>query len=376
MTLVIIIGCGAIGAMTAYELSQVQGLQITVIDKQPPAQAATGAALGVMMGIISGKVKGRAWELRQTSIRRYETLITELEEITQGQIPFNRQGILKLCTESEELEKGQQLAEIRRSQGWQLEIWDADRLLSHCPHLSDRFYGAIYSPQDRQVDPTALTHALVTAAQGNGVTFKFGVNVEGLATSDGGRCLIQTNAGNMKCDRLVIAAGLGSTELTKSLQKTIDIRPVLGQAVEYGGVSLGNQEFQPAITTDDIHIVPVGDCAARTRLRLRDCAARTLGERNYWVGSTVEFPTATGEIVADPRNLQVVKEKAIAICPALADGAIVKQWSGLRPRPEVAPAPIIGHMPGDDNILLATGHYRNGILLAPATAQAIRKAIA
>jgi len=357
MTLVIIIGCGAIGAMTAYELSQVQGLQITVIDKQPPAQAATGAALGVMMGIISGKVKGRAWQLRQTSIRRYETLITELEEITQGQIPFNRQGILKLCTESEELEKGQQLAEIRRSQGWQLEIWDADRLLSHCRHLSDRFYGAIYSPQDRQVDPIALTHALVTAAQGNGVTFKFGVNVEGLATSDGGRCLIQTNAGNMKCDRLVIAAGLGSTELTKSLQKTIDIRPVLGQAVQLGGVSVGNQEFQPAITADDVYIVPVGD-------------------RNYWVGATVEFPTATGAIAADPRNLQVVKEKAIAICPALADGAIVKQWSGLRPRPEGRPAPIIGHLPGYDNILLATGHYRNGILLAPATAQAIRKAIA
>jgi len=357
MTVVIIIGCGVIGAMTAYELSKVRGLQITVIDKQPPAQAATGAALGVMMGIISHKVKGRAWELRQTSIGRYETLITELEEITRRQIPFNRQGILKLCTESEDLEKGQHLAEIRRSQGWQLEVWDAEGVKSHCPHLSDRFLGAIYSPQDRQVDPTVLTHALVTAAQGNGVTFKFGVNVEGLATSDGGRCLIETNVGNLKCDRLVIAAGLGSTELTKSLQKTIDIRPVLGQAVRYGGVSLGNPEFQPAITADDVHIVPVGD-------------------RNYWVGATVEFPTATGAIVADQSNLQVVKEKAIALCPALAEGSIIKEWSGLRPRPEGQPAPIIGHLPGYDNILLATGHYRNGILLAPATAQAIRNAIA
>ncbi|MGK7899833.1 MAG: NAD(P)/FAD-dependent oxidoreductase [Hormoscilla sp.] len=355
MTLVIIIGCGVIGAMTAYELSQVRGLDITVLDKQPPAQAATGAALGVLMGIISGKIKGRAWELRQASIRRYETLIPELEEITQNKILFNRQGILKLCTESEELEKGQQLAEKRRSQGWHLEIWDADRLLSHCPHLSDRFLGAIYSPQDRQVDPTALTHALVTAAQKNGVTFKFGVNVEGLES--GGSCQVRTNEGYMKCDRLVIAAGLGSTELTKSLQRTIDIRPVLGQAVQYGGVSLGNPEFQPAMTADDVYIVPVGD-------------------NNYWVGATVEFPTVAGEIVADPSNLQVVQEKAIALCPALAEASIIKQWSGLRPRPEGRPAPIIGHLPGDDNILLATGHYRNGILLAPATAQAIKRAIA
>lgn len=343
--------------MTAYELSQVRGLQITVIDKQPPAQAATGAALGVMMGIISHKVKGRAWELRQTSIRRYESLIRELEKITERQIPFNRQGILKLCTESEELEKGQQLAEIRRSQGWQLEVWDAERVKSLCPHLSDRFLGAIYSPQDRQVDPTVLTHALVTAAQHHGVTFKFGVNVEGLATDSGGSCIIETNAGKMKCDRLVIAAGLGSTELTKSLQKPIDIRPVLGQAVQYGGVSLGNPEFQPAMTADDVNIVPVGD-------------------NNYWVGATVEFPTVAGEMVADPNNLQVVREKAIALCPALAEASIIKQWSGLRPRPEGQPAPIIGHLPGYDNILLATGHYRNGILLAPATAQAIKQAIA
>jgi glycine oxidase len=73
--------------------------------------------------------------------------------------------------------------------------------------------------------------------------------------------------------------------------------------------------------------------------------------------------------------LEEVMQKAIAFCPALAEAAIIRVWSGLRPRPENRPAPVIGLLPGYRNVLLATGHYRNGILLAPATAIAIREAI-
>ena len=104
MSHVVIVGCGVIGAAIAYELSQVKGLKITVVDKQAPAQASTGAALGVLMGIISHKVKGRAWRLRQQSVERYHSLIPELEGIIKRKIPCNRQGILSLCLEDENLE--------------------------------------------------------------------------------------------------------------------------------------------------------------------------------------------------------------------------------------------------------------------------------
>ena len=80
--------------------------------------------------------------------------------------------------------------------------------------------------------------------------------------------------------------------------------------------------------------------------------------------------------MAAPEKLEVVMKQAIAFCPALAEATIIKTWSGLRPRPEGRPAPIIGHLQGFSNVLLATGHYRNGVLLAPATAQAIRQIIA
>jgi glycine/D-amino acid oxidase-like deaminating enzyme len=90
---VVVIGCGIVGAAIAYELSLVDGLKITVLDRQQPAQGSTGAALGVLMGAISKKTKGRAWQLRQTSMQRYETLIPELETLTNCQIRFNRHGI-------------------------------------------------------------------------------------------------------------------------------------------------------------------------------------------------------------------------------------------------------------------------------------------
>ncbi|MFW9264388.1 NAD(P)/FAD-dependent oxidoreductase [Nostoc sp. CALU 546] len=356
---VVIIGCGVVGAAIAYQLSLVKGLKITVCDRQPPAQASTGAALGVLMGVISQKIKGKAWQMRQTSIQRYETLIPELEALTGRKIPFNRQGILSLGLQEENLAAWEKLVEIRHSQGWNLEIWDTTKLQNICPQVAhEKITGAVYSPQDRQLDPTALTLALVEAAQQNGVTFKFGVTVLDAQTSTSEFCnQLETTEGKIAADWFVIAAGLGSTPLTAKLNQIIDIRPVLGQALQMRvGHPLGNPDFQPAITGNDVHIVPVGG-------------------GDYWIGATVEFPSNGDEIPPNQELLESVREQAIAFCPELATAKIIRTWSGLRPRPEGRPAPVIGKLPGFSNILLATGHYRNGVLLAPATAYAIREMI-
>jgi glycine/D-amino acid oxidase-like deaminating enzyme len=372
MSHVVIIGCGVVGATIAYELSNVKGLEITVVDRQPPALASTGAALGVLMGIISQKTKGKAWQMRQTSIQRYETLIPELEAVTGRKILFNRQGILMLLpepsTSSSEGDGGisqwEKLQEIRNSQGFSLEIWDSAKLKQICPQVdNDKIVGAVYSRCDRQVDPTALTLALVDAAQHHGVTFKFGVSVLGTELpsqlgDDENFCYqLETTQGKIAADWFVVAAGLGSSLLTAQLQQMIDIRPVLGQALHLClGHSLGKPDFQPVITGDDVHIVPVG-------------------AGDYWIGATVEFSSNKDEIPPDKELLESVRQQAIAFCPDLAKATTMRTWSGLRPRPEGRPAPVIGKLPGYSNILLATGHYRNGVLLAPATADTIREMI-
>ncbi len=353
MTKIVIVGCGIVGATIAYELSLIPQLDITVIEQQKLASGCTGAALGVLMGIISGKTKGRAWKLRENSLKRYDNLLSELESQTGIKIPVNRQGIVQLIFAGDNLEKWQKLQQTRQDKGWELAIWSQDYLYRQCPQIqNERIIAAVYSPQDRQINPKILTEALVTAAIQNGVKFQFGVTVQDYQNQ-----VLVTSKGLLELDYLVISAGLGSTPLTKSLQQTLDLRPVLGQAIRLKlNNNLSLADFQPVITGNDIHIVP-------------------LGNQEYWLGATVEFPNETGEVIAKTELLEAVKLEAIAFCPNLADATILETWSGKRPRPQGQGAPVIGKLKGYDNIILATGHYRNGVLLAPATALEVKNMI-
>jgi glycine oxidase len=348
-----IVGCGIIGATIAYELSCLNRFDISVYDSHQPAQASTGAALGVLMGVISQKVKGRAWNMREYSIRHYHQLIPELERITGLQIPHNSQGIFKLLSPDADLVKWQQLAATRQEQEWQLEIWESAQILAQLPQLNPQLVGrAIYSPQDLQVDPVALTNALVLAAKMNGVKFHFDRSVHSITASNPLSCDVLMGDGKVvTSDRVIVTAGLGSTDLLAPFG-SIEINPVLGQAIHIRlPRSLGNPDFQPTISYEDLNIVP-------------------LNNHEYWVGATVEFPV-DGTVVARSECLAQLQQTSVSLCPDLATGEIIRTWQGLRPRPHQRPAPVIDRMGDNGRVLVATGHYRNGVLLAPATAQLI-----
>jgi glycine oxidase len=333
MEKIAIIGCGIIGATIAYELSLLDRFTIEVFDRAQPAQGSTGAALGVLMGIISHKVKGRAWHLRETSIRRYRELIPTLERATGMKIPHNDRGILKLSADDGELEKWQKLADTRAAQGWTLEIWSRDRILANLPQINpDLAHHAIYSPQDLQIEPIPLLHALIAAARSRGVAFHFDRSIVDLAELNGDRTTT------------ILTAGLGSSDLAPS----IDLRPVWGQAIHYRLPPAATvPAFQPVISYRDVHLVP-----------------KDGGE--YWVGATVEFGGDDIQVPA-PDALSQLQQQSIEWFPILERAEINRTWQGSRPRPHNRPAPIIERL--SDRLLVATGHYRNGILLAPATAR-------
>lgn len=363
MNRVTIVGCGVVGAAIAYELSQNPSLEITVLDRQPPAQASTGAALGILMGIISQKVKGRNWRLRQASIQRYATLIPELEEYTGETIQFNRHGILNLCFDPDELEKWDRLIDTRHQQGWRIERWPLERIRDRTPQLNlDQVVTGIYSPQDGQVNPTELTHALIKASQQRGVQFRFDTEVTGFKRTEAAVQAVQIaghgGADEIATDWVILASGLGTTLLTQAMDTPIAVIPVLGQAMTLQvAETLGHSAFQPVVNGNDIHIAPIG-------------------QNQYWIGATVEFPSPEVmgqelELLPIAERLEEVKQGAISMCPALATATVLNTWSGLRPRPQGRPAPVIEWLPSLDNVLLATAHYRNGVLLAPATAQEV-----
>lgn len=356
MKRVLIVGGGVVGATIAYELSQHSHLSLTLIDRAPPAQASTGAALGILMGIISHKTKGRAWRLRESSLRRYPHLLREIREKTGETIP-QVQGLVNLCFSSEEMTQWEELVAVRHRQGWELELWNSAQLETLFPDLNlQGISGAVYSPHDFQVNPQALTQTLIKASQENGVSCYWGVEAKTVSIAEKDNLkhchTVHSNQGDWETDYLIIAAGLGSFPLTEQLQTPLTLRPVLGQAMR---VRLKDhsmtQEFQRVITGDDVHLIPLGD-------------------NEYWVGATVEFPDQPVS-----RTREEVWEQAIRFCPAFAQGEILETWSGERPRPEGQGAPVIEYLKGYSNVILATGHYRNGVLLAPATALIVKELI-
>ena len=374
---IVIVGCGVVGALAAYELSHKVSADIVVIDRQLSAQGSTGAALGVLMGVISHKTKGRTWRLREASTRRYRSLITELAQ--QGHpVPFNTDGIVSLCFDESKLPRWQALKEQRHAQGWPLEIWSPEVLQSRCPHIDivsqsapelAAVQAAIYSPADGQVHPVALTQALVAAAAARGVTFHWNTEVTQLQM-DGQQCRgVQTVQGDLEADWVVLSAGLGSAALAKLTgdrrredsekeSESLELMPVLGQAMEIQlSQVLGKADFQPVVNGDDVHLVP-------------------LGEGRYWLGATVEFPPEQGMLAPEAERLAAVRRGGERYCGAIAQAKILRTWSGLRPRPVGQPAPVIKLLGNTSNVILATGHYRNGVLLAPATAQQLCELLA
>jgi glycine/D-amino acid oxidase-like deaminating enzyme len=362
------VGCGVVGAAIAYELSRWGQGQVIVLDRGQPAQGSTAAALGVGMAAISHRVKGRSWRLRQLSLERYRTLIPELEALTGRAIQHNFQGILSLCFDPAELPRWRSLQDIRQRQGYRLEIWEPEQVGDRCPHLNtERIVAGIYSPQDFQVHPQQLTLALVAAAEAQGAEFYFDQAVVGFeesaAASPERHCTaVCTATQRLEADFVILAAGLGTLPLTQGLGSPTTVGPVLGQGLRlHLDHGLGHPDFQPVVNGDDIHLVP-------------------LGGGDYWVGATVEFPPEVSFEAAlamrpEAEQLAAVLAGAIAYCPALARAAIAERWFGLRPRPQGQAAPVIQPVAGYGNVWLATGHYRNGVLLAPATAMAVRQAV-
>ncbi|PZU95108.1 MAG: FAD-dependent oxidoreductase [Pseudanabaena sp.] len=337
MATVTIIGCGVVGAMLAYELRHT-GLEVEVVEaKSCPAMVSTGAALGVLMAACSSKAKGDLVNLRLKSLSKYDRLIADLEQQTNLNILYNRKGILNLYRSPEAETKSRSLIEIRKEQGFELQwLENTDISARFSPWQAD---GGLFSPCDRAVHPTQLVNALVAAASLEGVKFHWNTPIKDLQ--------------DVSSDRVVITAGVGSNQLlTKVLGKSNLLQAVGGQAllVEVPNLNLLEVIHFENEDGSDVNVVP-------------------LGYDRYWLGATVEFEYDQLPCVA---NEKLLLEQAIAWCPLFENAKILQTWAGDRPRPQGARAPILGFVPDSPHILLATGHYRNGVLMAPVTAEITR----
>jgi glycine oxidase len=336
---VVVVGCGVVGALVADRLSRLS-LSVRVIEaRSQPGTGATGAALGVLMAACSQKPDGDLVELRLASLSRYDRLIADLIAETGLDIPYNRSGILSLYADPDAAAKWSPTILARQAQGFALNWLDWEALRSQYPMFAAQ--SGMYSQSDRAVNPAKLVQALVQAARQNGAKFMFGSTVEQLSDL--------TDA-----DWVVITAGLGSNRLLDSLNLSSDaplLIPVGGQAIEIylPGLNISQVIHAVDLNGSDINIVP-------------------LGQDRYWVGATVEFEPKN---LPNEANVTKLLESANQFCPLISQAKVIKTWAGDRPRPRQARSPILGFVPGHKNVLVAIGHYRNGMLLAPISAQIV-----
>ncbi|MEO1395363.1 MAG: glycine oxidase ThiO [Cyanobacteria bacterium J06634_5] len=352
---VLIVGGGIIGLSIALELHQ-QGLQVTILDRDFAA-AAGHAAAGMLAPGAEKIVPGPMAELCWRSLELYPTWISKLEDLTGQDTGYWPCGILSpllaassiTATETTATETATDLGDRTHARSSAARS-SAARLSAEATHsyqagLSSNVTGAYFYPEDAQVDNRALMKALLAAVQESGIELKSGVTVEGFIRQHQKIIGLRTSVGQLTAGHYVLATGAWSGSLLP-----IPVTPRKGQMFSVR-TPLGYGQTQPlqrVLYGEKVYIVPRRD-------------GRII------LGATVENVGFTPHNT--PAGLTQVMNAAIELYPELQHFPIEESWWGFRPAtPDEAP--ILGAGPCE-NLTLATGHYRNGILLAPITAQLI-----
>ena len=345
---VAIVGGGAIGVSIAFELAA-EDLRVVVFDRQQPGQEASWAAAGMLSPAPDSPRDIPLAPLGRESLKLYPEFIATVEEESGKSTSYARRGALEIFLAPHgEFDRDQKAAEYRLL-GLAVEAIPLGAAREHEKSFTPDARAALWFPEEATVEPRLLMAALLAAAQNRGVEIRSGCGVTSVSCTQN-RCTGIT-AGGERIDaaHVVIAAGCFSADLANgapALARLLPTRPVRGQmlALRQDGFALDR-----VLRSERGYLVPRRD-------------GRVIA------GSTKEEAGFEKRVTA--AGIRKVLDAAIELCPALAAAEIIETWSGLRPgTPD--DLPILG--PTDiKGLLIATGHYRNGILLTPVTAKLIR----
>ncbi len=348
---VTVVGAGLVGLTCAWWLQR-RGHRVLLVDGLQ-GDGGSIAALGVLMAHVFHRSSGRAWRLRQRSLALWQSWRQELAE--RGRPIAWRDGLLLLAGDQGEVERLRWLQNERAGQGIALEWWPPERLEALMPEPPGPALGALHSPLDGQLDPGQAMEALSSDALAAGLSTCRDTVVAVEPGAAGGWRTKLASGLRLEAQWLVLCAGVGSAALLNPLLGRGEgegglLEPVLGQAMELelpGGLSASGWSWPGALVWRGVNLVPRPDLPGGQRL---------------WLGATLE-PGRLG----DPQALERLRRLGGLAPTWLQEARERRRWQGLRARPLERPAPWLEQVaPG---LLVATGHYRNGILLAPATAE-------
>jgi glycine/D-amino acid oxidase-like deaminating enzyme len=339
---VAVVGGGIVAWSCAWLLLQ-WGHPVVLIAPSVERPSGSWAALGVLMGQVFHRSSGRAWRLRRQSLTLWNQWCQALAG--RGRPVARRAGLLLLAAEPKEVERLQRLASERQRQGLPLHWWGPERLATLSPALPTGALGGLHSASDGQIDPRQALAALAADAQAAGLVARDG-RVEAIERRGEHWRLALAGGDRLEAAAVVLAAGLGSAALLGPLGHGLALEPVLGQAAALTLEAAPAWNWPGAVVWRGVNLVPRPDLAGGHRL---------------WLGATLEpGRTASAGALADLREL------GGAAPDWLRAAVTIESWHGLRCRPVGQPAPVLEEL--EPGLLLACGHHRNGVLLAPATA--------
>lgn len=344
---VVIVGGGVIGCSVAYYLSAA-GVRCCVVEKGNIGGEASRAAAGLLAPQSESIHNQDLRMMGRESLRMFPMLSRELLDSTGIDVELVQSGILKLAADSTEADAlickmgATEIAPMMVS-------WlDSDELNRVEPCLSNLMHGALLSSEECHINGFKLTHALARASVGQGAQILQGSEVTGFLYYNGRIGGVRTSSGDIESTHVVMANGAWSGGLASLLGLELPVRPVRGQILA----------LQPA--TSDI---PLRHCIYSSSMYLvpkRD--------GSIWVGATVEEAGFQQQVTVE--GVSRLLQKGVQMMPGLRQASFQRAWVGLRPgSPD--DMPILGPIGNIEGLVLATGHFRGGILLSPITGKLI-----
>lgn len=345
-------GGGVIGLSVARALARKQVGSVLLVERGELGREASFAAAGMLAPQAEANVADDFFQLCCRSRDLYPTFAAQLFEETGIDVELDNTGTLYCAfTEHDRLEIETRF-EWQRRFGLSVEQLTPTEARELEPNLSEKVLGGLRFPLDTQVENRQLLRALIAANEKLAVKSYANTIVESLRIERGRVTGVTTSRGSLNTRNVVIAGGAWTSFIkTENHAPAIRIEPVRGQMMCF--------DTHPALARHVIYS-PRGYLVPRRDGRLL-------------AGSTTEDAGFVKEVTAG--GLESIRRHALEIVPGMAELKLADAWAGLRPR---APdeLPVLGKTCETDGLFFATGHYRNGILLAPLTGELIAALIA
>ena len=334
----VVVGGGLLGMLTAWFLNR-EGLAVTLLEQGNVCRESSWAGGGILSPLVPWNYPDAVSELVQWSQRHYPALVTELRESSGIDPEWQQSGLLMAGTSLDPA--------IRRWQAkypCRIEEIEPERIQQLEPGLAPFAEPALLLPDVAQTRNPRLCQALAACLRAQGVAIHEHVRVGGLRTAANAVSGVMTDRDDFHAERVVVAAGAWSATLLGDLMPGLPVSPVRGQMIQYAA--------SPGLLR---HIV-----LAKGRYLIPRRDGLVLA------GSTLEYTGFEKQTTLEAR--ESLADFAAQLLPGLGNCEIVNHWAGLRPG-KTDGIPIIGEHPEIKGLYLNTGHFRNGVILAPASAQ-------